>query len=79
MISQAPQGDFDQAESNCNIEECWVMTTKRAGDVVAGWQIDELITTKIRELESSERCKVTSFCYPPGARMIKAKLHRLSR
>lgn len=52
----------------------WVMTTKSVGDKVAGWVIDSLEEDNVRYLESSERCEVTSFCYPTGAKLVKAKL-----
>ena len=54
----------------------WVLTTKRVGDKVAGWVIDSLDEESVRCLETSERCQVTSFCYPTGARVVRARLMR---
>lgn len=54
----------------------WVLTTKRVGDTVAGWVITSLEETNIRRLETSERCDVTSFCYPTGARMVRARVSK---
>ena len=55
----------------------WVLTTKRVGDKVAGWVIDSLDEGNVRILKSSERCCVTSFCYPTGAKLVKATLHKI--
>jgi hypothetical protein len=57
-----------------DLKETWVLMSKREGDRVAGWKIDSLYEDSMRRLESSERCKVTSFCYPRGAKVVKAKL-----
>ena len=54
----------------------WVLTTKRVGDKVAGWVINSLDESNIRRLDTSERCEVTSFCYPTGARVVRARLSR---
>ncbi len=55
----------------------WVMTTKQVGDQVAGWVIDELFPDHKRLLRQSERCELTSFCYPTGARMVRARLRKV--
>ncbi len=55
----------------------WVLTTKCVGDHIAGWTVEELFQQNIRNLDSSERCTVTSFCYPPGAKLVQAKLLRV--
>ena len=64
--------------SHSAVEEsnAWVLTTKRAGDNVAGWMVERVFENNTRRLETSERCKVTSFCYPTGAKMVRAKLMR---
>ncbi len=54
----------------------WVLTTKRVGDCVAGWVVDEIFERDVRHLQQSERCKLTSFCYPTGAKMVRARLLR---
>ena len=54
----------------------WVLTTKRVGDHVAGWKVDHVFTQKIRKIDRGERCMLTSFCYPPGAKLVKARLLR---
>ncbi|MFT7128597.1 MAG: hypothetical protein ACI89U_000704 [Gammaproteobacteria bacterium] len=54
----------------------WVLTTKKPGDRIANWVIDHLYENTTRHLLKSERCKVTSFCYPPGAKMMEAELHK---
>ncbi len=56
----------------------WVLSTKRVGDKVAGWVIESLEEDNVRCLEVSERCEVTSFCYPTGARVMRAQLSRPS-
>lgn len=56
----------------------WVLSTKCVGDKVAGWVIDSLEEDTYRYLESSERCTVTSFCYPTGAKVVRATLHKAS-
>ncbi|MEE8058071.1 MAG: hypothetical protein V3T17_09565 [Pseudomonadales bacterium] len=61
---------------NVGESNAWVLTTKRAGDQVAGWIIDRVFEQNIRRLESSERCTITSFCYPTGAKLVRAKLLR---
>lgn len=63
-------------EANDGVVTTWVMTTKSVGDKVAGWVIDSLEEDNVRYLESSERCTVTSFCYPTGAKVVKARLLR---
>lgn len=54
----------------------WVLSTKRPGDVVAGWLVDDIYEGNTRCLESSERCQLTSFCYPTGAKVVQARLLR---
>jgi hypothetical protein len=64
---------IDNEKPNAN---AWVLTTKCVGDHIAGWTVEELFKQNIRNLDSSERCSVTSYCYPPGAKLIQAKLMR---
>ena len=71
------QPGHDQAFSS-HQDKAWVLTTKRAGDRVAGWEIDALDMNTTRLIKESERCGVTSFCYPPGAKLVKATLHRVT-
>lgn len=66
--------DIDKDELDAN---AWVLTTKCVGDYIAGWTVEEVFKQNIRNLDSSERCLVTSFCYPPGAKLVKAKLMRV--
>ena len=65
------RSNTDPEESNA-----WVLTTKRVGDNVAGWNIERLYENNTRRLDASERCEVTSFCYPTGAKMVRARLLR---
>ena len=61
----------DRLESNA-----WVMSTKCVGDKIAGWMVESLYDKNTRKLKSSERCELTSFCYPSGVKLVRAKLHR---
>lgn len=54
----------------------WILNTKRVGDPIAGWVVERVYENDIRLLENSERCAITSYCYPKGAKMIRAKLQR---
>jgi hypothetical protein len=54
--------------------DAWVLTTKAEGTRLAGWQISKIFNNEVKVLESSERCTVTKFCYPIGAKLVKAKL-----
>ncbi len=54
----------------------WVLTTKRVGDNVAGWMVERLFEHNVRKLDASERCALTSYCYPTGAKLVRAKLLR---
>ncbi len=54
----------------------WVLASKCIGDNIAGWRVEELNRKNVRRLESSERCDLTSYCYPTGAKMVQAKLMR---
>lgn len=54
----------------------WVMSTKRPGDRVGAWFISELIEQNTRYTEKSERCAVTSYCYPSGAKLVQAFVYR---
>lgn len=56
----------------------WVLSTKCVGDKVAGWEIKSLEEGSYRYLETSERCELTSFCYPTGAKVVRATLQRPS-
>lgn len=58
-------------------EACaWVLATKTPGDKISSWIVDHLYKDSTRLLEKSERCRVTSFCYPSGAKLVRAKLVR---
>ncbi len=65
------------ADNDANDANAWVLTTKCVGDHIVGWTVEELFKQNIRSLASSERCLVTSFCYPPGAKLVQAKLMRV--
>ncbi len=67
---------MDTMNSLQDDNKAWVLTTKRPGDKIANWVIDHLYENTTRHLLKSERCNVTSFCYPRGAKMIRAKLHK---
>ena len=62
--------------SATNCGNAWVLTTKQVGDKVAGWVVDQLFENSTRQLSGSERCGVTAFCYPTGAKVIRAQLQR---
>lgn len=62
--------------SDPQFQTAWVLSVKKVGDPVAGWVVDRLYRDQIRKLDGSERCSVTSFCYPPGAKLVKARLVR---
>ena len=55
----------------------WVLTTKRIGDQIAGWEIEKLYKDNTRYLQTSERCDLTSFCYPTGSKVVRAKLQKV--
>ncbi|WP_101757049.1 hypothetical protein [Oceanicoccus sp. KOV_DT_Chl] len=61
-------------ESSVENGNAWVLTTKRVGDRVAGWVVDQLYEQSTRQLAGSERCDVTTFCYPTGAKVVRARL-----
>ncbi len=63
----------ERLESNA-----WVMSTKCVGDKIAGWNVERVFDKNTRQLKSSERCELTSFCYPSGVKLVRAKLHRAS-
>lgn len=65
-----------QKQINFDESNAWVLTTKRTGDKIAGWVVEQLFEHNTRLLENSERCEVTSFCYPTGAKVVRAKLQR---
>lgn len=54
----------------------WVLSTKKTGDRVAGWLIVELDRNDTRETDVCERCTITSYCYPEGAKLVRAVLNR---
>lgn len=54
----------------------WVLSTKCVGDKIAGWVIESLEEDNVRYLEQSERCEITSFCYPTGAKVVRARLSK---
>lgn len=58
------------------LNNAWVLASKRSGDKIGNWVIEQLFEQNIRHLEVGERCKITSCCYPPGARMVRARLCR---
>jgi hypothetical protein len=58
------------------LNNAWVLASKRSGDKIGNWVIEQLFEQNTRSLEVGERCKITSCCYPPGARMVRAKLCR---
>jgi hypothetical protein len=55
----------------------WVMSNKCEGDSIAGWIVERLFVQNTRFLLSSERCAITAFCYPTGAKLVRAKLQRV--
>ncbi|MBL4826497.1 MAG: hypothetical protein JKY66_02060 [Spongiibacteraceae bacterium] len=57
----------------------WILTTKCIGDKIAGWTVESLYKDNIRFLQSSERCELTSFCYPTGAKVVRAKLQKVQQ
>jgi hypothetical protein len=57
----------------------WVLTTKRKGDLIAGWVVEQLYQDNTRFLQTSERCELTSFCYPTGSKVVRAKLHKAAQ
>ncbi|MFA7554190.1 MAG: hypothetical protein WCY88_08065 [Spongiibacteraceae bacterium] len=77
MSNEASSDAADEIENSVMVNEAWVMTTKQVGDKVAGWLVKHLYEDDVRYLESSERCPVTSFCYPTGVRVKRAKLERV--
>jgi hypothetical protein len=64
--------ETDRLESDSLQALTWVMASKPVGSLVAGWQIIERFEDKTRTLAKSERCQVTSFCYPIGAKLVEA-------
>lgn len=52
----------------------WILATKKEGDLVAGWTVAERFVDQSRLLSKSERCQITSFCYPRGAKLVRALL-----
>ena len=68
---QNHNGNVQADQSNA-----WELSTKREGDRIGSWVIAQLYEQNKRELRTGERCKVTSFCYPTGARLVRAKLER---
>lgn len=68
---------FDTEGSN-TANTTWVLSTKVVGDKVAGWVIESVEEDNYRYLESSERCAITSFCYPTGAKVVRATLQKAS-
>jgi hypothetical protein len=66
------------SEQKAEESNAWVLATKRSGDKLAGWVVERVFENNIRRLETSERCEVTSFCYPSGAKMVRAKLQRIN-
>ncbi len=59
-----------------NLNNTWVLNTKREGDRIGSWVIERLFDKNTRQLSSGERCKITSCCYPSGTRLVRAKLSR---
>ena len=59
-----------------NLNNAWVLSTKREGDRIGNWVIEKLFEQNMRLIQTSERCKVTACCYPSGARLVRARLAR---
>lgn len=57
----------------------WVLTTKRTGDQIAGWVVEKLYKDNTRFLQTSERCELTSYCYPTGSKVVRAKLQKVQQ
>ena len=62
------------ALSEADYKVAWVLSCRRVGDNVAGWVVEEINRKERRYLENSERCEITAFCYPTGAKLVLAKL-----
>lgn len=69
---------FGEASKHETTSTTWVLSTKCVGDKVAGWVIESLEEDNVRYLEASERCEITSFCYPTGAKVVRARLQKAS-
>ena len=54
----------------------WVLASKCIGDNIAGWRVEAVDRNNVRRLDTSERCDVTSYCYPTGAKLVQATLMR---
>lgn len=54
----------------------WILSTKREGDRIGNWVVAKLFDDNRRELTQTERCEITSFCYPRGAKLVRARLSR---
>lgn len=54
----------------------WALATKQVGDIIAGWVVSQRHDGETKILEKSERCEVTSFCYPAGAKLVRVQLER---
>jgi len=67
---------YQSQDKQSDLSNAWVLSSKRPGDVIGGWIISETFEQSKRQLETGERCKLTSFCYPTGARLVKAKLEK---
>ncbi|ARN75806.1 hypothetical protein [Oceanicoccus sagamiensis] len=70
---KTPSLDGDNSQSNA-----WIMSTKCVGDQIAGWMVERVYDKNTRQLKSSERCDITSFCYPRGVKLVRARLQRQS-
>lgn len=74
QVSECVRSDCDEA--NLNEGNAWVLATKRVGDPIAGWVVGQLNRDNVRQLGASERCELTAFCYPSGAKVVRARLER---
>ena len=57
----------------------WVLSTKREGDRIGNWVVAKLFEDNKRQVSETERCQVTSFCYPSGARLVRARLRKVAK
>ena len=74
MTSSKPSEPESHVADHQHFGNTWVLATKRVGDIIAGWRVAQRFDDDTRLLSSSERCQVTSFCYPTGAKLVRAQL-----
>ena len=78
-MTECRENKVQSSLNSSSVSDCgnaWVLTTKQVGDHIAGWVVEQLFENSTRELATSERCGVTAFCYPTGAKVIRARLYR---